>query len=373
MSKQCTHGKYRCKPCRKGYCVHQKQTNRCRECGGTTFCIHDKRRSRCKDCEGGEICKHKKLRSNCIECEGSQICVHKKQRSICKDCNGSQICEHNIPKFYCKLCKGNGICKHGKTRPNCLDCGGSQLCEHQVNKQKCCKCRGNAYCIHDKIKSGCIDCNGSSFCNHNIRKSRCKECGGSELCNTPLCDSVKHPRYEGYCFGCFIHMYPDKPTVKNYKTKEKSVRNYILETFPEFDWIIDKTIKGLQRGCTSRRPDILLDLGYLVLCVEIDEQQHKAYDTSCEDVRLLQISEDIDERPLVVIRFNPDSYINKKGEKINDTWKLGKDGLLHFISEESWDDRLDTLGSHINYWIENSQDKYLKILEIVKLYYDEFI
>jgi hypothetical protein len=366
----CMHGQSRCKPCKKGYCIHDKQINRCRECGGISYCEHGKRRSRCADCGGGEICEHRIIRGNCIECNGSQICEHKKQRSICIECNGSQICKHKKVKYYCLECEGNGICEHKKQRFNCVECGGSQICEHNVNKQKCGICRGSAYCIHDKIKSNCFDCEGSQICEHKKRKRRCKLCDGVDLCKTPLCESIKHPLYEGHCFYCYVHLFPDKPTVRNYKTKEKSVTDYILDLFPEFDWVHDKSIKNLQGGCHNRRPDLLLDLGDRVIVIEVDENQHNNYDSSCENSRTMQISEDIGHRPLILIRFNPDSYRDKKGEFINSPWKLGKDGLLHLISNEIWEDRLDTLQSHVQCWIDKDFSL-LKTLCIVKLYYDE--
>jgi hypothetical protein len=152
-----------------------------------------------------------------------------------------------------------------------------------------------------------------------------------------------------------------------------SVKEYLYKTFPEVDWVHDESIKNLQGGCHDKRPDFLIDLGYLVIVIEIDEHQHRAYETTCENSRMMQISEDIGHRPLTMIRFNPDSYTNKKGEVINDTWKLGKDGLLHLIDTESWENRLHTLSTYIDTWLEKPEDKEYKTIELVKLYYDNFI
>jgi hypothetical protein len=405
----CIHGKSRCRPCKKGYCEHDTQTNRCKLCGGASICDHGNRRSRCVECGGGEICEHKKLKMNCVPCGGSQICEHKVNKQKCGKCRGNAYCEHDKIKEFCRKCGGSRICIHDKIKSSCVPCGGSQICIHKVDKSKCGKCRGSAYCDHAKIKNQCVECEGSRICIHKIRKSRClecdgseicehgkvkyvcidcdgsalcihkkvknrcKECGGSTLCKSSWCETTGNKRYEGYCFHCYIHLFPDKPTTRNYKTKEISVKEYLYKTFPEIDWIHDESIKNLQGGCHNKRPDFLIDLGYLVIIIEIDEHQHRAYETTCENSRMMQISEDIGHRPLTMIRFNPDSYTNKKGEFINDTWKLGKDGLLHLTEDDAWENRLHTLSTYIDTWLEKPEDTELKTIELVKLYYDNFI
>ena len=60
-----------------------------------------------------------------------------------------------------------------------------------------------------------------------------------------LCKDKKfsNPKYEGYCLNCFLHTFPDKPVTRNYKTKEKSVVDYIKQQFPYLDIVWDKSIK----------------------------------------------------------------------------------------------------------------------------------
>lgn len=81
-----------------------------------------------------------------------------------------------------------------------------------------------------------------------------------------------------------MHLFPDEKVSRNYKTKEKSVVDFVSNNFPDVTWICDKRI---QDGCSQRRPDMLLDLGYQVIVIEIDENQHIDYDCSCENKRLM--------------------------------------------------------------------------------------
>ncbi len=188
----------------------------------------------------------------------------------------------------------------------------------------------------------------------------------SKRCKTPLCSTHVMNKYEGYCLFCYINTFPDKPISRNYKTKEKAISDFILENFQVYTIITDKKIQG---GCSKRRPDILIDLGHRVIIIEIDENQHINYDCSCENKRIMELYQDVDFRPIVFIRFNPDDYNNEKGEDIKSCWSPNKKGILQINKnkEKEWNDRLETLKDQVNYWIENESDK---AIEVIQLYYD---
>jgi len=271
------------------------------------ICQHNKRQSRCVDCFGSEICIHKKIKYNCIECKGNGICEHNKSKTHCKDCHGSQICQHMKRKYRCLECNGNGICCHKKIKEFCHYCFGSQICIHNLQKRNCKICDGKAYCLHNKLKTRCIECNGTDLC---------KNCG--------IVRALK--KYDNHCLNCFIHLFPDKPVTRNYKTKETAASQFITTNFPNFTWNLDKKVED---GCSKRRPDLMCDLGYQVIIVEIDENQHTDYDCSCENKRIMQLSQDVGHRPIVFIRFNPDDYINANNEKIESCWSLTpKTGII---------------------------------------------
>jgi hypothetical protein len=384
MSK-CEHGKRKtiCKECGgSAICEHGKERFYCKDCNGAGLCQHNKIKYSCKECGGGKrICEHGKYKTICKECGGSAICEHGKRRTICKECGGSAICEHGKHKNTCKECGGSAICEHGHIKTSCIncgcvhglikryckECGGSALCIHDKRKTNCKECNGSVICEHGKEKYYCKECGGSQICKHTKQKKYCKECGGSALCKTPLCETFSTAKYEGYCLFCYIHMFPDKPVSRNYKTKEIAVVDFVKTTFPDLTWITDKRVSD---GCSKRRPDLLVDLGYQVIIIEVDENQHINYGSSCETKRMMELSQDVGERPIVFIRFNPDNYI-KNETIITSCWGINKTGIcvVKKSKKDEWDNRLTTLEEQIKYWL-NPDNQTTKTVEIIQLFYD---
>ena len=189
----------------------------------------------------------------------------------------------------------------------------------------------------------------------------------NKSCKSEWCTTQVHEKYDGYCLFCFINLFPDKPVSRNYKTKEYAVVEYIKTKYPTLNWIADKIING---GCSKRRPDLILDLLYQIVIIEIDENQHIDYDCSCENKRIMELSQDLGHRPIIFIRFNPDDYV-KNGENITSCWGQDKNGIcvVKKSKKDEWNKRLNVLEEHINYWIspENITNK---TIEIIQLFYD---
>ena len=191
------------------------------------------------------------------------------------------------------------------------------------------------------------------------RIPKCK----TNLCNTQVRINVN----EGYCLRCFIHTYPEKPVARNYKTKEKSVADFVLLKYPNFTWNCDKKITD---GCSKRRPDLLADFGYFIIIIEIDENQHTTYDTTCENKRLMELSQDVGHRPIVFIRFNPDDYI-VDNDKFTSCWGIDGNGICVVKKSKinEWNCRLITLIENIDFW-SNPDNKTEKTIEQIHLFYD---
>jgi hypothetical protein len=176
-----------------------------------------------------------------------------------------------------------------------------------------------------------------------------------------------NPLYEGYCLNCFINLFPDKPIVRNFKTKEKAMDDFVIGSFLDFEWIRDKIIVG---GVSSRRPDLLTNHDNHTIIVECDENQHKNYEDICENKRLMELSLDIKHKNLIFIRFNPDSYIGNDNKKVASCWSINKKGILtvNRTQKKKWEKRLEVLNDTIEYWINNTSEK---MIEVIKLFYDK--
>jgi hypothetical protein len=355
--------------------------------------------------EGAKYCKkHKKpemddvVNKKCLECnkiplynfkgiKGGLYCnTHKKHNMvnvihrICKADNCITQASYNVKGKYAEYCEEHKTDQMERVI-------FSKSCEHKgcivrplynYSDQKCAK-----YCAEHKLDNMVImintctenNCYVSASYNYDGKKkplycvTHKKEDMvdiKSKRCKTHMCLTRASKKYEGYCLFCFIHTFPEKPITINYKTKESAVVQFVLKEFPDFTWTADKKI---QDGCSKRRPDLLVDLGYQIVIVEIDEDQHKDYDCSCENKRIMEISKDLGHRPIVFIRFNPDKYITN-GTTIHSCWGLNSKGLCSIKKnkENEWKKRLETLKTQINYWID-TENKTSKLIETVHLFY----
>jgi hypothetical protein len=295
----------------------------------------------------------------------------------CLECDKHPAFNTNGEKngLYCAQHKKEGMVN--VITPTCIECDTipcfnyeGQMCglyclEHKkedmvnVKNKTCADCdtvpcfnvkgeKFGLYCVKHK-KEDMVD----------VKNKKCK----SEWCFTQA--HIK--KYNGYCLHCYMHLFPDKPTTRNYKTKEYAVVEFIKMKFPHLQWIADKTI---QNGCSKRRPDLLLDLGYQIIIVEIDENQHADYDCSCENKRLMELSKDLGHISIVFIRFNPDEY-EKNGTFIKSCWGSNGNGIVSVKKnkEKEWSERLNALEESIIYWIDPANVTN-KTIELVPLFYD---
>ncbi len=200
------------------------------------------------------------------------------------------------------------------------------LCPHNKRKYDCKPCGGGAWCTHGIIKRICKDCNARGRCEHDKDKKYCKVCGGrSALCKTPLCEMrAINWKYKAHCLRCFVHLFPDEPTVRNCKTKETTVTSSLKAKYQDKTWIYNRRIEC---GCSRRRPNLFLDMGSPIVIVEVDENKHDEYDCTCEDRRLMDISQDLNHRHIVMIRFNPDGYVDPEQGRIPTPWTCTKQGV----------------------------------------------
>ena len=190
---------------------------------------------------------------------------------------------------------------------------------------------------------------------------------GDKLCKSEWCHVFpRNDMYLGYCYHCFVHIYPDEEISISYRIKEKIVQQDIENMFPETEFTFNKQVKG---GYSNRRPDAYKEFDKYVLIVETDENGHAGYDLPCDESRNNELWQDFKNKKLVFIRFNPDSYKNNKGKKIPSPWKKNLKGTKVDPNYElEWEDRLIKLQDKIQYWLDNEPEK---TYTVDYLFYDQ--
>jgi hypothetical protein len=189
----------------------------------------------------------------------------------------------------------------------------------------------------------------------------------SKRCLTHMCDI--RPSKDGYYSRCFYYTFPDKTQARNYKSKEILVTNYIKDNFEEYEIRYDQIIS---QGCSRRRPDIFIELYTHCIIVEVDEDQHLRYDSTCENKRIVELYQDLGYRNIIYIRFNPDKYKvkndNDNFKTIRSCFSKDTDGKLKIGSTKDWNHRLEKLNECITNNIENIPSK---AISYEYLFYDE--
>ena len=333
-------------------CVVCKLTRPTYNIQGSTTATH------CKKCKTDDMIdiKHKL----CIVCNTTRPHYNTPNSTTPTHCTKCKL--DNMIDIVNKICVICNITRANfnnpdlKTPTHCAKCALDGMVD--VRNKRCIVCKKiqpNYGTIDNKVPTHCVRCKLDNMI--DVRNKRCK---------TFMCDVRSSDKYDGYCMRCYMYTFPDKPVARNYKTKELTVVHYVKSTFPNLTIVTDKRV---EYGCSRRRPDVFIDLYHQVIIVEIDENQHIQYDCSCENKRIMQLSQDINYRPLVFIRFNPDSY-KCKDKNISSCWTVNKLGIcvVKKLKQDEWDERLKQLSNTIKYWLANKVDK---TIEVVQLYYDE--
>lgn len=307
-----------------------------------------------KRCEYPNCTKHPHFN---IEGESAKFCSEHKYENMV-----------NVVKNYHKCCEYPNCNKRphfnheGEITPRfCNEHKENCMVNVVKNNHKCCEhseCKKRPYFNYEGVTTG-------RFCNEHKKEGMINV--KDKRCLTHLCDTLAtNKKYRGHCLRCFIHLFPEEPVTRNYKTKERAVTEYLLEHFQDKTCIVDKRI---QDGCSRRRPDTLFDLGYQVVLVETDENKHEEYECSCENRRIMELSQDVGHRPMVIVRFNPDAYMHD-GVRITSCWGTDGNGILRVPKKKTqeWIHRLSVLKDQIRYWMDNRTDK---TVEVIQLFYGD--
>jgi hypothetical protein len=372
---------------------------------GTKFCSKHKEEGMinllCKLCSCGKsrpTFNYEGLSANfCKECKSDEMVNVVNSKCKCGNCCPSFNYEGLKPE-YCKKCKTEDMisiyckpCKCGKSKKPTFNykglkpeyCSKCKLVDMEdINHIKC-KC-GKVqaafnyeglkpeYCASCKLEGmilvkrrNCIICKtGQGDYNFlGLKPAYCSNCKEESMiniqckCKNINCTSSGNIKYRYYCTHCFSNLFPNDPLSLQVRIKSKEIyiRDFLKENFNGF--IHDIALWTGNCDCSHRRRiDFRILVNNTLLCIEVDENQHKRYNNKDEEIRYDDLFM-IHGGKFIFIRFNPDHYINKNGTKVNPYMKK----------------RMDDLKYEINHQIDRINDeKNTELLEIVYLFYDHY-
>jgi hypothetical protein len=181
-----------------------------------------------------------------------------------------------------------------------------------------------------------------------------------EYCKTCL-TGIATVRYKNNCSRCWEREFPKETQYARFRTKEQSFMVPLIAEYP--DMALDKRIDG---GSSLRRPDGFIDAGGHKIIIEVDENQHKNYDKLCDNVRTMEISQDVRHKPVVFIRINPDEYRSKDGY-VDGAFTLTANGVVIKRVAE-FDSRLSLLKQTVKDAMATCPDR---TITVIKLFFDE--
>ena len=310
---------------------------------------------------------------HCISCKTEEMVniAHK----MCKCGKAQPTMGYKTDKSpsYCASCKEEGMLnildkkcpcgkqpvfgkKGDKKATCCQKCKTADMVNLKAKMCICGKCQASFGFRTDKKPSCCVNCKKEGMV--DIVSSMCLgliDYQGNGDLPCPFEYRAKS-KYSHYCTQCFEKNFPDDPRTYLIRTSthESTVRKFLAKEFRDF--IHNKALWTGQKDCTCRRRiDFRWLIGNTLLCVEVDEHQHKYRDQKDELVRYDDLMM-IHGGKFVFIRLNPDMYTDAEGKRRNPEMPTRLKALKQTITESIAE-------------IQNEQNK--ELVEIKLLFYDE--
>ena len=336
-----------------------------------------------------------------VYCKGNDCKGKKKQAYYnytglkalyCNDCKKPDMVDIKSPKcITCNLKRPHFNLATESKALYCGDCKKPDMVD--IKSPKCITCnlkRPNYNLATESKALYCGDCKKPDMV--NVFSPKCITCNlkipiynlATESkglycndCKKPDMVDIKHPKCitesceqqsqkNKDCLRCYYFHNPSKKP-KRLKVKEEEVVNYLKQEFKDIEMITDKALIG-DGLCLKNTPDVLIHLNTHSIIVEIDEEQHKFYNPICDEARINNIQEALN-RPIIIIRFNPDAYTDND-KKIKSCFNIDKKTGMRTIpknQEQNWNDRLTKLKDTISFSLEDYKDVPIRI---IKLFYD---
>jgi hypothetical protein len=272
--------------------------------------VEDKRPTSCSDCKENGMIDIKNKKCSCGKRPFFGF-PGDKRPTCCITCKKDKMIDIISKKCKCEKRPSFGFLEDKKATC-CIICKKDGMINKKIKlKCKCGKIPSYGF-LEDKKRICCIDCKENNMIDIINKNKKCKANKRGIMCPTR-----GNPYYKGFCTHCFAHLFPDHPKTANIqkKSKELKVVHHISSKYKGF--LHDKPLYvNLQGGCcpSKRRIDLRKLIGNTLLCIEIDENQHREYCPKDEETRYDDLFMDFSGK-YIFIRFNPDSYMDDKKKR----------------------------------------------------------
>lgn len=246
-------------------------------------------------------------------------------------------CKHNIGVNWltCDICKKVCKSKQGLT--------SHKLYSHGIGGKplQCALC--------DNTFKGQSDLNRHVANVHDIGKHKCQYCLGNRNSSIPFTSA--NGTMSKICRECF-----NKVTGKNSRV-EKIWSDYLDEHIGTSHLMGSDASMRKLGGCQLYRPDKLYASPELVIIAECDEHQHAWHsgNYSCDEKRISDLFDEFGGTPMVVIRWNPDTYkVQTKESAKPKTRQERLQAVVRLFKEVSHNPPTDSI--HIYYMYYNADN-----------------
>lgn len=260
--------------------------------------------------------------------------------------------------LYCEECKNAGR-ERQATFGYSMSIACKEHCKdgmiNTAEKHKVCTCGSRkrkryATGFNDR-PSHCGGCRSETM--FNVSNPRCRSNQ-----NSVLCTQTANAKYDGYCTHCFANLFPDDARTPLIRKPSKEIRVAAHLMSKSDEWKHNRLLSvDMSGGCCATRR--VIDLRRIVhgtmLCVEVDENQHRSYCSYDDFIRYNEFLADVTMR-FVFIRYNPDPYKNSTNRRVDPPFEERMEKLERLIEKEIQDAR------------QHDTEQYLVIRY---LYYDE--
>lgn len=308
----------------------------------------------CLSCKTEEMINITHIMCKCGKAQPTMGLKTDKRPSCCVSCKEEGMT--NILDKKCKCGKQPVFALKGKKASCCAKCKTDDMVNVKAKMCCCGRAQPNFGLRTDKKPTCCVMCKKDNMI--DIMSSKCRgllnyqgkgdlECPYENRCKA---------KYSDYCTKCFEQNFPDDPRTAMIRknSEEMVVKDYLSAEFPQF--IHNTSLWTGQADCTCRRRiDFRWLIGNTLLCVEVDEDQHKYRNKQDELMRYDDLMM-LHGGKFIFLRCNPHMYINSEGKRknpeVSSRLKQIKTSILHSVER-----------------IENEQND--DLVEIQWLFYDE--